>query len=135
MWHLRPQATAATLGKERLVLVAQEASVLDLFSVDLDHLVGVVVEHGGPHSHAVIIARSLGIPMIGQVPGLFDQFKAGQLLRINGTTGQIVLDPSADDVKTARPRPPLSRLTAMAKARPRLPTDPGCPESKPTSTS
>lgn len=97
MWHLRPQATAATLGKERLVLVAQEASVLDLFSVDLDHLVGVVVEHGGPHSHAVIIARSLGIPMIGQVPGLFDQFKAGQLLRINGTTGQIVLDPSADD--------------------------------------
>lgn len=88
---------AATVGKERLVLVAQEASVLDLFSVDLDHLVGVVVEHGGPHSHAVIIARSLGIPMIGQVPGLFDQFKAGQLLRINGTTGQIVLDPSADD--------------------------------------
>ena len=96
MWHLRPQETAATLGKERLVLVAQEASVLDLFSVDLDHLVGVVVEHGGPHSHAVIIARSLGIPMIGQVPGLFGQFKAGQLLRINGTTGQIELDPAVE---------------------------------------
>ena len=97
LWHLRPQATAATAGQERLVLVAHEASVLDLFSVDLDHLVGVVVEHGGPHSHAVIIARSLGIPMVGQVPGLFDKFKAGQLVRINGTTGQILLDPAADD--------------------------------------
>ena len=54
------------------------------------------MEHGGPHSHAVIIARSLGIPMIGQVPGPFGQFKAGQLLRINGTTGQIELDPAVE---------------------------------------
>ena len=69
------------------MLVAHEASVLDLFSVDLDHLVGVVVEHGGPHSHAVIIARSLGIPMVGQVPGLIDQVKAGQLVRIDGSLG------------------------------------------------
>ena len=68
-----------------------------MFSVDLDHLVGVVVEHGGPHSHAVIIARSLGIPMIGQVAGLFSLFKPGQLLRINGTTGQIELDPVTDE--------------------------------------
>ena len=95
LWHLPPQETAATLGEERLVLVAHEASVLDLFSVDLDHLVGVVVEHGGPHSHAVIIARSLGIPMVGQVPGLIDQVKAGQLLRVDGSTGQVELDPSA----------------------------------------
>src|SRR5262249_47807611 len=42
-WHLRPQQTAAPHPEERLILVAHEASVLDLFSVDLDHLVGVVV--------------------------------------------------------------------------------------------
>src|SRR5208283_2973547 len=110
MWHLRPQAAAATLGMERLVLVAQEASVLDLFSVDLVHLEKEVVEHGGPHSHAVIIARSLGIPMIGQVPGLFDKFKAGELLRINGSTGQIELDPAVDvngEVDGGEPLPPV----------------------------
>jgi len=128
LWHLRPQATAAALGKERLVLVAQEASVLDLFSVDLDHLVGVVVEHGGPHSHAVIIARSLGIPMIGQVPGLIDQFKAGQLLRIDGTTGQIELDPSVDvDDDGCEPSPPLvvahrnGQCSAAVADRPGMP--------------
>ncbi len=97
LWHLRPQTTAATSGQERLVLIAAEASVLDLFSVDLDHLVGVVVEHGGPQSHAVIIARSLGIPMIGQITGLFDQVSLGQLVRINGSTGQIELDPAEDE--------------------------------------
>jgi phosphotransferase system enzyme I (PtsP) len=93
-WHLRPQELTFTPGEERIVLVAHEASVLDLFSVDLDHLVGVIVEHGGPHSHAVIIARSLGIPMVGQVAGVVDHVKDGQLVWIDGGTGQIDLDPS-----------------------------------------
>jgi phosphotransferase system enzyme I (PtsP) len=130
LWHLRPQATAAALGKERLVLVAQEASVLDLFSVDLDHLVGVVVEHGGPHSHAVIIARSLGIPMIGQVPGLIDQFKAGQLLRINGATGRIELDPSVDfdvDVDDGEPSPPLVEAYRNGQCSAAVADRPGMP--------
>src|SRR5262249_37018980 len=69
LWHLRPRRAAADVP-ERLVLVAHEASVLDLFSVDLDRLAAVVVEHGGPQSHAAILARSLGVPMVGQVPDL-----------------------------------------------------------------
>jgi phosphotransferase system enzyme I (PtsP) len=100
-WHLRPQESTAVLGEERLILVTHEASVLDLFSVDLDHLVGVVIEHGGPQSHAVIIARSLGIPMVGQVPGLIDQIHAGQLLHIDGTKGLIELDPPLGTVGPA----------------------------------
>ena len=84
------------------MLVAHEASVLDLFSVDLDHLVGVVVEHGGPQSHAVIIARSLGIPMVGQISGLLDQIKAGQLVRIDGTLGHVELDPSPRATRSPR---------------------------------
>ncbi len=101
LWHLRPQAAAWTPAAEQIVLVAHEASVLDLFSVDLDHLVGVVLEHGGPHSHAVIIARSLGIPVIGQVAGLFEQLRPGQLLRLDGGTGEIELDPLIADHDTA----------------------------------
>ena len=131
LWHLRPQAAAATLGKERLVLVAQEASVLDLFSVDLDHLVGVVVEHGGPHSHAVIIARSLGIPMIGQVPGLFHHFKAGQLLRINGTTGQIELDPSVEvngEVDGGEPSPLVVEAHRNGQCSATVADRPGMPQ-------
>ena len=93
MWHLRPQSVAVKPCNERLVLVAQEASVLDLFSVDLDHLVGVVVEHAGPHSHAVIIARSLGIPMIGHVPRPLDLFRAGQLLPSTARPDRLYLIP------------------------------------------
>ena len=97
MWHLLPQDNVVPRGEGRLVLVAHEASVLDLFSVDLDHLVGVVIEHGSLHSHAVILARSLGIPMVGQVAGLIDKVRPGQFLRVNGSTGEVEFDPRLDD--------------------------------------
>ena len=117
-WHLRPQETSTTFGEERLVLVAHEASVLDLFSVDLDHLVGVVVEHGGPQSHAVIIARSLGIPMVGQVPGLIDQVQAGQLVRVDGALGLVELDPSLDEPDRRRNARGRDRATPRSTAGP-----------------
>ena len=136
-WHLRPQQTTLPLGEERLVLVAHEASVLDLFSVDLDHLVGVVVEHGGPHSHAVIIARSLGIPMVGQVSGLIDQIQPGQLLRIDGGTGEVELDPSLDErISGSGPDSWLwSRPAGTVKAPRHSRTAPDCRASRPTSIS
>src|SRR5262249_2244461 len=55
LWQLRPREEAdAAAG--RLVLVTREASVMELFAVDLDRLAAVVVEHGGPQSHAAILA-------------------------------------------------------------------------------
>ena len=62
LWHLRP-ATPESAGSddERLILLAHDASVMDLFSVDFERLAGIVVERGGPQSHAAILARSLGI--------------------------------------------------------------------------
>ena len=68
--------------------MAREASVMELFAVDLDQLAGVVVEHGGPQSHAAILARSLGIPMVGQVPGLLERATPGRVLLVDGDTGQ-----------------------------------------------
>lgn len=94
LWHLRPDANSRAPVEERLVLATREASVLDLFSVDLDQLVGVVVEQGGPQGHASIVARSLGIPMVGQVVGLLEQIGQGQVLRVDGDQGVIDLKPS-----------------------------------------
>ena len=87
-------AAGGGAGGERVVLVAREASVMELFAVDLDRLAAVVVEHGGPQSHAAILARSLGIPMVGQVAGLRGPAHPGRRLLVDGTTGDIVLDPA-----------------------------------------
>ena len=121
LWHLRPGEDSGRSDdaptSKRLVLVAHEASVLDLFSIDLDLLAAVAVEHGGPQSHAAILARTLGVPMVGQAADLLKHVRSGQLLLVDGTTGQIDLDPSALDVATepsSRTRP--SRAPAPAAA-------------------
>jgi phosphotransferase system, enzyme I, PtsP len=94
LWQLR--ARPATESVDRVVLVAREASVMELFTVDLDRLAAVVVEHGGPQSHAAILARSLGIPMVGQAPDFAALLHPGRRLLVDGTTGEIVLDPGAE---------------------------------------
>src|SRR5262249_31925130 len=122
LWHLRPRPPTADDGAEKLVLAAHEASVMDLFSVDLDRLAGVVVEHGGPHSHAAILARSLGIPMVGQVPELLGRLQPGRSLKVDGTNGLICLDPgpqcsSVGDTPTARSRTRESPAAEVSRLR------------------
>lgn len=109
LWHLRPGETKVGLTGEKLVLVAHEASVMELFAVDRDQLAAVVVEHGGPQSHAAILARSLGVPMVSQVDHLFGRVQQGVLLRVDGSAGQVEINPAGlTDAGPRRVTPPLS---------------------------
>lgn len=94
LWHLQPHPSRSVAGCDRMVLVAHEASVMDLFSVDLDCLAGVVVERGGPQSHAAILARTLGVPMVAQIGDLIHQAAPGRLLLVDGTAGALYVDPT-----------------------------------------
>jgi phosphotransferase system, enzyme I, PtsP len=98
--QLRPGSAPSDIGGDRVVLVASEASVLDLLSVEPDRLAAVVVAHGGPQSHAAILARSLGIPMVGHVHDLLAHVRSDQLLRIDGSTGVVDLNPAIVESRT-----------------------------------
>jgi phosphotransferase system enzyme I (PtsP) len=102
LWQLRPREDADPVG-ERIVLVTREASVMQLFAIDLDRLAGVVVEHGGPQSHAAILARSLRVPMVGQVADFGFLGQPGRRLLVNGETGVVVIDPEAASVPAGEP--------------------------------
>jgi phosphotransferase system, enzyme I, PtsP len=67
---------------------------MELFAVDLDRLAAVVVEHGGPQSHAAILARSLGIPMVGQIADFAALAHSGRRLLVDGAAGTVLLDPA-----------------------------------------
>ena len=60
---------------------------MELFAVEPERLAGMVVEHGGPQSHAAILARSLGIPMVGQVTNFAALQRPGRPLLVDGTAG------------------------------------------------
>ena len=50
---------------------------------------GVVVNTGSMGSHAMIVARELGIPCVGGIPGATDILKTGDVVRVNGGTGVV----------------------------------------------
>ncbi len=111
LWHLvggRPDKPAADLP---IILVTREASVMELFAVERSHLAGVVVEHGGPQSHAAILARSLGLPMVGKVEDFARVAQPGRWLKVDGGTGLIDPDANPEDAPPPKRRvdnlPPL----------------------------
>jgi phosphotransferase system enzyme I (PtsP) len=124
LWQLRPHPARISTGGDRIVLVAHEASVMDLFSVDLDCLAGIVVERGGPQSHAAILARSLNVPMIAQVADLASHVTPGRLLLVDGSSGVLHLDPALPpEAPRAGSREPLEDSAAapfVASGLPRL---------------
>ncbi len=124
LWHLRPRPPADVGGGDRLVLVAREASVMDLFSVDLDRLAGVAVEKGGPQSHAAILARSLGVPMVGQLPEFLAGAYPGRPLLVDGSAGVLTFDPPTDlgagEAARVWPAPPPAAEPPRERASPDL---------------
>ncbi len=98
LWQLRrhetkPQGQGRTVNNGKIILVCRESTVMELFAVDLDQLAGIVVERGGPQSHAAILARSLGIPMVSGFPDFSRQIPGGIPLWVDGQAGRVVIDP------------------------------------------
>jgi phosphoenolpyruvate-protein phosphotransferase (PTS system enzyme I) len=78
------------------ILVAEDLAPADTAGLDATKVVALVTEKGGPTSHTAIIARQLGIPCIVGVPGLIG-LSGGTQVMVDGTTGEITVDPDADD--------------------------------------
>jgi phosphohistidine swiveling domain-containing protein len=51
--------------------------------------VGMIFAVGGVLSHGAIVARELGLPAVGQIPEATTQFKPGERLTLNGSTGEV----------------------------------------------
>jgi phosphotransferase system enzyme I (PtsP) len=119
LWHLQPRPDADPTS-ERVVLVAREASVLQLFAVDLKRLAGVVLEKGGPQSHAAILARSLGIPMVGLVSDFGALLTPGCHLRVDGDHAIVIVNPEGDEPRAPVPGQDAGEPAILDAALPRV---------------
>jgi len=52
---------------------------------------GLILERGGLLSHGAIVAREFGIPAIVGIEGATEKIEDGQMLRMNGDTGEIII--------------------------------------------
>jgi len=57
---------------------------------------GLVMEMGGPMSHGAIVAREYGIPAVVGVPDATERIATGQLITVDGSSGEISPDQEGD---------------------------------------
>nr|WP_208390862.1 phosphoenolpyruvate--protein phosphotransferase [Brooklawnia cerclae] len=74
------------------VVVALELTPADTSTLDMDKVLALVTQEGGPTSHTAIIARQMGLPCVVKVDGAAD-IPAGTLLAVDGAHDRVVVDP------------------------------------------
>ena len=83
---------------ENTILIAEDLTPADTSSMDLSKVNGIILKEGGFTSHAVIVAKNLGIPCVIGVKSLLDNIVDGELMTIDGDTGHIVISPSENQI-------------------------------------
>ncbi|MFC1418806.1 phosphoenolpyruvate--protein phosphotransferase [Streptacidiphilus cavernicola] len=103
---------------EPYVLFARDLAPADTALLDPTLVLGFVTEEGGPTSHSAILARALGVPAVVALPGATEMAE-GVVVAVDGSTGVILVDPSAEK------QDELRRVAAERKAALAASTGPG----------
>ncbi len=82
--------------KEKVIIVAHDLSPADTLQMNLEHVAGFITDIGGKVSHTAILSRSLGIPAVVGLQVATSLINGGDLLIINGETGEVVINPSEE---------------------------------------
>ena len=112
--------TAATQGlRNDTILVARNLGPAELLEYDRRRLKGVLLEEGSLTAHVVIVARAMGVPVIGRVRNLRGLLREGDQLLLDGDNGRATVRPTQSVIEAfeARYAKNRERQAAYAKLR------------------
>ncbi|KUO52907.1 MAG: peptidase [Sphingomonadales bacterium BRH_c42] len=109
--------TAATQGLRRdTILIARNLGPAELLEYDRRKLKGVILEEGSLTAHVVIVARAMGVPVLGRANGLRSLVCEGDEILLDADKGLATLRPTADIAGTFARRFARSRERQAAYA-------------------
>jgi phosphotransferase system enzyme I (PtsI) len=82
--------------KGKVIVVAHDLSPADTLQMNLKHIAGFITDIGGKVSHTAILSRSLGIPAVVGLEVATSLINGGDLLIIDGETGEVVINPTEE---------------------------------------
>ena len=76
------------------IVIAEEITPADTALMDPKRIGGFATDLGGAEGHTAIMARSLGIPAVLGVTGLFAGIKTGDTVLVDGSNGRVIVNPT-----------------------------------------
>ncbi len=87
--------TAATAGLRRdAILIAKNLGPAELLEYDRRRLKGVILEEGSLTAHVVIVARAMGVPVLGRARGIRGVVREGDEILLDADAGTATIRPS-----------------------------------------
>ncbi len=87
--------TAAQAGlRQDTILIARNLGPAELLEYDRRRLKGVILEEGSLTAHVTIVARAMGVPVLGRVRDVRRMVADGDALLLDGTEGTVIVRPS-----------------------------------------
>jgi phosphotransferase system enzyme I (PtsP) len=84
--------TAAQAGlRQDTILIARNLGPAELLEYDRRRLKGVILEEGSLTAHVTIVARAMGVPVLGRVRDVRRMISDGDALLLDGTEGNVVV--------------------------------------------
>ncbi len=96
---LHGKKDTSSKATEPFILVAKEIGPADMAKVDKKLLQGFILETGSRTSHAAIISRAMGIPMISGIKEVEKAFTVGEYCAIDGAKAVIYINPDESTIK------------------------------------
>ena len=86
------------LINEEVVVVAHDLTPSDTAQLNKKYVKAFVTDIGGRTAHSAIMARSLEIPAVVGTDDITKSVKQGQRISVDGLTGEVVVEPSDEQV-------------------------------------
>ncbi len=99
--HQRAPDAPAVAGE---ILVSDNVAPSELAELQQHGVVAVVTAAGSALSHSAILARSLHLPLVVGNAQALQKINDGDVLLVDGATGEVVVDPDPDDLRRYRER-------------------------------
>src|SRR4051812_34134228 len=88
--------TAAQMGLQGdAILIARNLGPAELLEYDRRRLKGVILEEGSLTAHVTIVARAMGVPMLGRVRNVRQAIGEGDEILLDGSDGIVFVRPNA----------------------------------------
>ena len=105
---------------EDVILVTRDFNPSSFAVIDLEKVRGLIMESGGWTSHTAILSRGLRLPAVMGVADIMDSVCTGDSVMLDGSSGEVILDPSPERIENVRQESYVARtpVDAMPSAAP-----------------